>query len=157
MNIKTNEIKLTQSSYFNLITKKYFWQKRWVFALLAFTAFFAIVKDDKQTYDYFTMGLVFAYPVYMLFYFYRFCYSKENKAILLGRHYQFNNEDVETYVEDGSQSQIKLSHVTKIYRGKDYAMIYLSKITMLYLPKEAFDSEHTYHQLLAFIEAKIAR
>ena len=157
MNIKTKEIKLTKSSYFNLLAKKYFRQKWWVFALLGLIALSTLINDDRQTSDYFTIGVAFAYPAYILIYFRRFCYSKENKVFLLSRHYQFNDEDVEGYFEDGTKSQIRLAHVTKIYRAKNYALIYLSKITMLYMPEEAFDSEHTYHQLLAYIESKISR
>lgn len=153
--IETKEIKLTPREYFKILSLKYFRQKWWLFVLITFVVVSNLVKAEKEPFEYFLIILSLSYPPYLLYYFWSFAYSKENKIIYLGRSYQFEENQLIINLEDGSQSEINLDYLVKIYKTKDYIMIYTSKITGYYLPKYSFENQDEFHRAVAFIEEKI--
>lgn len=93
----------------------------------------------------------------MMFFYWRFAYSKENKIALLSRSFKIEEDQIIGYTEDGTESQIKLKHVVKTYKTKDFVMFYLSQATFIYLPKYAFKTEGDYSEAIRHIESKIEK
>lgn len=155
--ITTSSIQLTKKEYFKILTVKYFKKKWWIFAFTLLLSFFALSKDQKEALDFFIIIMGFTFPFYMMFFFWRFAYSKENKIALLGRSFKIEEDQIIGYTEDGTVSQIKLKHVVKTYKTNDFAMLYLSQATFIYLPKYAFTTEIDYKEVIHHIESKIEK
>lgn len=155
MDIRTKEIKLTPNEYFKILTLKYFRQKWWLFVLIAFIVVSNLAKDNKQPLEYFLTFLALSYPLYLIYYFWSFAYSKENKIIYLGHSYQFEENQVVVNLEDGTQSEINLDYLVKSYKTKDYAMFYNTKVTCFYLPKNSFENPDDFQRVVISIEKKI--
>ena len=155
--IKTNEIKLTKREYFKILARKYFKEKWWLVGAVLILAIIAVSKDYKDAFDYFIIVFGIGYPIYLLIFFRNFAYSKENKIVLLGRHYEFHDEQLIAQTEDGTRSEILYKNFTKILNMKEFAMLYLSKASFIYLPKNAFESEDDFNKVIKNIELSISK
>lgn len=153
--IKTNEIKLSEKSYLKILLVKYFKQKWWLFAWMTALSFLILYMDKVDTFSYFIVFFPLIFTLYIFFYFRRFVYAKENRIFLIGRYYEIDNDLMVGFVEDGTQSQIKLEHFIKMYKAKNFILLYLSQISMIYLPKDAFASQDEYDEVIKIIEHKI--
>lgn len=125
--------------------------------ILLLLSFYAVSKDYKESLDYVVIIMGFGFPFYIILFFGRFTYSNENRISLLERYYKIEEDQIVGYLEDGTESRIKLNHVVKIYKTKDFVLVYLSQVTFLYLPKDAFKSEGDYIEAIRHIESKIEK
>lgn len=156
MAIKTNEIKLTKQEYFKILTRKYFKEKWWLIGAGILLAIIAIAKDYKGAFDYFIIVFGFGYPIYLLIFFRNFAYSKENRIVLMSRHYEFHDEQLIAHTEDGTRSEILYKNFTKVINMKEFAMLYLSKASFVYLPKNAFEAEDDFKKVVKNIKQFIS-
>ncbi|WP_207535708.1 YcxB family protein [Desertivirga arenae] len=155
--IQTSEISLSQKEYFQLLLKKYFTSRSNLYLLIA-PALLLLQYTSKgflDNVDRFVLFLVISYPVYLVIYFYRFSHSKENRAVLTRRTFSITSEELSAAMEDGGSSIIKMNNFVKIYKTKEYALLYLLKNSFIYLPKSAFGSEEEYKTVLSWVKAKI--
>lgn len=155
--IRTTEIKLTEKSYFKMLLVKHF-EERWGwFAWLSALSVFQLYRGDLTTLSYFFIFSPLLLAIYVFFYFRHFAYAKDNRIYLLSRYYEIDSELMIGFLEDGTQSQIKLDHFIKIYKTKDFILLYLSQISMIYLPKYAFRSSDEYDEAVRVIEESIKK
>ena len=156
--ITTSEIKLSEKDYFKLLTKKYFKKmKWWLLGPLIPLIIHLWAKGTLNLGDYLFCLVILLIPIYVIIYFYRFANSKENKSATLGHTYQFTEDEVYTFIEDGSRSVIKLSNFIKVYRTEQLALLYLNKVSFLYLPKSAFNDTKNFETVIKLIERRISK
>lgn len=155
--ITTSSIQLTKTEYFKILTGNYFREKWWTLICVILVGSYAITRDNKESLDYFFIILSITFPFYIMLIHWRFANAKENRVALLGRSYRIEEDQIIEQLEDGTESQYKLKHVVKTYKTSDYIMLYLSKVTFLYLPKDAFKTEDDYGEAIYHIESKIEK
>ena len=154
--IRTKDIKLTKRELFNVYARRYLRNFGWYWlALLTIGSSFAISKPDVENLG--VLALLVFLIVLQLFYYWRFAYSKQNKIFLLKRYYEFDDEKLVAFMEDGSDSIIKLNHFVKVYKNEKYILLFLSKTSFIYLPKIGFERESDYYEILGMVENGIKR
>lgn len=139
--IKTNKIKLTTSSVFATLLKIY-WRKRWWFIILMILmGMIVFTTGQRDPNSVFIISFTILYPLLIVFQYWRFANSKENKSFLLEREYEIFDDRIIANLSDGTTSTILTEHLVKYVKLKNDYLLYLSKIQFIYLPNEAFKTE----------------
>ncbi len=76
----------------------------------------------------------------MVFEYWRFSNSKDNRKLFGERYYEISTEHINVYLANGSNSSIKFEQFVKTFELKDYYFLYISKSQSLYFPKRIFKS-----------------
>lgn len=139
--ISTNKTQLTSREYFEIILTVYY-KKRWWLIIWIWLAATVIYYSDSRDYlNNFLMILFAIYPFIIVFQYWRFANSKDNKIFLLERHYDIYEEKIVGILSDGTESTIKIDKFIKVIRLKNSCLLYMSKIQFIYIPKNCFKSE----------------
>ncbi len=153
--IRTNAIQLSERTYFEMLFVKYLRQRVWWLVLMIALAVVRLYSHHWDAFSYVVVALPVIFVTYAFLYFRNFAYSRENKVITLSRYYEIDDDLLVGFMEDGTQSQIKLQHFVKTYQTKEYALAYLSRMSFVYLPKDAFQSPTEFDQAMSWIERKM--
>lgn len=139
--IKTNKIKLTSNTVFMTLLKIY-WRKRWWFIILMILiGMLVFTTGQGDANSVFIISFTIVYPLLIVFQYWRFANSKENKSYLLEREYEIFNDRIIAILSGGTSSTILTEHFVKYLKLKNDYLLYLSKIQFIYVPNEAFKTE----------------
>jgi len=139
--IKTNKIKLTPNTVFTTLLKIY-WRKRWWFIILMLLmGMLVFTTGQGDANSVFIISFSILYPLLIVFQYWRFANSKENKSYLIEREYEIFNDRIIAILSDGTSSTILTEHFVKYVKLKNDYLLYLSKIQFIYVPNEAFKTE----------------
>ena len=156
--IITKEVKISADEYFKILLKKYFnSMKLWLLFPWVLIFFHFSYKENLDIADCLLALLLVSFPLYTTIYYYRFSHSKDNRIATLGRTFHFTEEELSTYMEDGSHSIIKLQNFIKIYRMKEFALFYLAKSAFIYVPRTAFAHPEDFEKVILLVEAGISK
>ena len=139
--IKTKEFQLTPDLLQNILLIRYF-KKRWW--LLAWVWVLAILMLFIPGWDNFkTFFIVFAaiYPMLLVYRFWRFSHSKENKIFFVRRVLKITNDLIEDSLEDGTVYPMKIDNFIRHEKIKDNYLLFIAKSIFLVLPMSAFETE----------------
>lgn len=139
--IKTKKVKLTPKELFAILIQRYLMQRWW---LIAWIWILAIIVGLQDKYDYFTYFLiVFAivFPILIAIQFWKYAKSKDNKIMLLERHYEIDTEKINGIIDQDTYSPIKLEHFIKVVMIRKTYLLYIAKSQFIYIPIDSFESE----------------
>lgn len=139
--VVTNKFDLTKKEYFRVLLSMLIKRNWWKFLFLWLLALLISFKNDKDSLDLFFIIFLFSYPLLMIFEYWRFANSKDNRKIFGERYYEISTDEINAFLFDGSKSTIKFNHFVKTFELKDYFFIYISKSQSLYFPKRIFKSK----------------
>jgi hypothetical protein len=154
--IRTSDIQLTKKEFFNVIAGKYF-LKAWWYWLLVLVVICTLTILEPSAVNLLVLSTVVVLIGYLVVYFWRFAYSKDNKIVLLKRYYEFDNEKMIGYVENESPTELKITHFIRIYKSSKYVLFYISKGQYIYLPKDSLERESDYFEIIGIVEQGIKR
>jgi hypothetical protein len=81
------------------------------------------------------------YPALLMFYVWRFAGSPENKIIYAERRFEFDDEFINGYLPDGSESKFRYDHITRVERSTNHYQLHLSRTQVVCIPVRAFHSQ----------------
>jgi hypothetical protein len=67
--------------------------------------------------------------------------SPENKIIYEKRRFVFSEDFIKGYLDDGSYSEMRYSHVTRVVKSAKHYELKLSRIQSIFIPFRAFQSQ----------------
>jgi hypothetical protein len=139
MPIKTSSFKLTRKDLFLFSIRKFYGTA----AIVAVILFFNLWPSLRLGFQ----PLVLVFPSMLLiflgwvfFFVWRQTGDKENKNFYVSRHYELNEQSLDSYVEGGSQGSMRFENLIGIQTWKDYFLVYVSKVIFHMIPLSAFAS-----------------
>ncbi|MCR4031841.1 MULTISPECIES: YcxB family protein [Flavobacterium] len=139
--IKTKKFQLTKKEYFSFIIRILLKRRWWLYAFIMFISVAILFKDNKDSSDTFIIAFGFIYPLLILFQYWRFAYSKENKIIFKERQYEMYSDRIISYMGEISEGTIDNQNFIKVFELKDLYLLYISKGQCFYFPKRIFESQ----------------
>ncbi|KAF2335550.1 YcxB family protein [Flavobacterium daemonense] len=136
--ITTEKFELTKNEYLSVIIKVLIKKKWWEFLIFWALAVFISIEAEKDGLTIFCLIFLYLYPFILIFQYWRFANSKDNRKIFGEIHYEISTEQINTYFGNGSHSTIKFEQFIKTFEIKDYYFLYISKSQSLYFPKKIF-------------------
>lgn len=134
--IVTKQFGLTNKEYFKMLLAVYLKKKKFILVILWALTFIALFLGNWVGA---LIGVL--YNLYVVIWLWRFSYSKDNKMFLRQRYLQIEGEDIIVYVEGEMRGKVKVSDFIRVIKLKNYYLLYLSKLQMMYFPKDAFSSQ----------------
>ena len=136
--LRTEKFALTIQDYFKMLIVIYLKRRWWMISLTIFMGFLFLLKNEKESLDYFFIFFGFFYPIIILIQYWRFASSRENSLFLIERYYEISEDELIGKLSDGSESTIKKANFIKSIELKSYYLLYISKSQFVYIPKKAF-------------------
>ena len=139
--IKTKKFQLTRKEYFSFIIRVLLKKRWWLFAFMWFLTIAILFKDEKDSSDTFLIVFSILYPLVILFQYWRFANSKENRSFFAEMQHEVFTDKIISQVGETSQSTIAIQNFIKVLELKDLYLLYVSKSQCIYFPKRVFESQ----------------
>ena len=139
--IKTKRVKLTPKEFFNILITRYIKKRWWLLAWIWALAVVMLLKENYESFDYFFFGMAIVYPIILIWQFWRYVNSKDNKLLLLERHYEIDSDKINGIIDEETYSPIKLEYFIKIELIRKTYLLYVAKNQFIYIPIDSFESE----------------
>jgi len=133
--INTKNIKLTNKALFTTLLTVYLKKRWWLILLILIISLLISLKENKDNNDYFIMLFSFIYPLLIVFQYWRFANSGDNKIFLLERNYKIDDEKIIGNLSDGTSSTIMNNHLIKTIQLKNAYLLYISKLQLFIFQK----------------------
>jgi len=138
--IKTKKFQLTKKEYFSFLIRILLKKRWWLFAFILLVSTTILFTDNKDSSDNFIIIFGFAYPLAIIFQFWRFTNSKENKIIFNERQHEIFSDRIISQMGEISESTIDVKNFIKVLELKDLYILYISKGQTFFLPKRIFET-----------------
>lgn len=139
--IQTNSVQFTTKTFFATLLEVYFKKRWWFLTPLFFASVLFLIKENRDSFENFIMLIGFVYPIIIVFQYWRFANSKDNKVFFLERNYEIYDDKIIGNLSDGTSNEILIIHLIKAINLRKCFLLYLSKNQFLYFPKDSFKSE----------------
>jgi len=139
--IKTKRVKLTPKEFFNILIIRYIKRRWWLIVWIWGLALIISFKEDYESFDYFFFGMAIIYPIILIWQFWRYVNSKDNKILLLERHYEIDSDKINGIIDEETYSPIKLDHFIKVDLIRNTYLLYVAKNQFIYIPIDSFETE----------------
>jgi len=139
--IKTKKIKLTPKELFAILIQRYLMQRWWLIAWIWILAIIVRLQDKYDYFAYFLIVFAIAFPILIVIQFWKYAKSKDNKIMLLERHYEIDTEKINGIIDQDTYSPIKLEHFIKVVMIRKTYLLYIAKSQFIYIPIDSFESE----------------
>jgi len=126
-------------------------------SLMLLFGFFFIFKQNKDSFEYFLLFFAFFYPIILLFQFWRYANSKENKLFLVERFFEISEDDITGILQDGSESKVKMENIIKVVTLSKYYLLYISTSQFIFIPKDSFMNHEDEDWFTNIINKKIKK
>ncbi|SHM69149.1 YcxB-like protein [Flavobacterium chilense] len=139
--IKTKKFQLTKKEYFSFILRILL-KKQWLSFAFMLTLSVAILFSNNKNYlNSSVMVFGFLFPLYMIFIYWRFANSKENKIFFTERQYEIFTDRIISNMGEISEGTVAIKSFIKVLELKDLYLLYISKAQCLYFPKRIFETQ----------------
>ena len=92
--ISTDKFDLTKKEYLSIILKMLVKKEWWKFLIFWLLAICLTFEVDKSGFSLFCMCFLYLFPFIMVFEYWRFANSKDNRKISGERYYQISTEEI---------------------------------------------------------------
>jgi|HubBroStandDraft_6_1064221.scaffolds.fasta_scaffold1059490_1 hypothetical protein len=140
--ITTTSFAPTKSDLFKVLITRYFKKKWWLILLIIVVGGSSLLAphwEDSSTY-LFPLTLAIVFPLLICYSFWRYLSSKDNRALFLSRYFSMDYENINTVLEDGSTSSVKIGNFTKWERIAGNYLIYITNTQYYIIPMSSFKS-----------------
>jgi len=138
--IITGKIKLTSKKFFIILITTYIKKKWWLLAWIWALILILLLDNNKDSIELFLVLFLFLFQILLVVQYWRYAYSKENKVFLLERHYEIAPGIISASMEDGTLQPLKTEHFIKVFKTKEYYLLYIAKAQFIYLPVDSFSN-----------------
>ena len=139
--IKTKKFQLTKKEYFSFIIRVLLKKRWWLFAFILLISIALIFKDKKDYTENSIMVFGFFYPLVILFHYWKFVNSKENKIFFTERQHEVYPDKITSQMGEISEGTIAVTSFIKVLELNDLYLLYISKGQCLYFPKRIFETQ----------------
>jgi hypothetical protein len=139
--IRTGEFALTQTDY--IIVSLLYTLRVWVVFYFLITLVWIILAAASGSLLV-LLGLFLWWMglgLLLLFYFAWHAYSQQNAVIFRRNYYDFDQEYLARYAEDGTTERVRMTSLVKVYRMFNYYMVFTSTTGFFTVPYGVFQSE----------------
>ena len=141
MKIKTRPFEISKSEYvnisFNICMKKCWWSFP-----LCLTVGVYFLSDNRNLFlGIFSVIFAILFPVLIWVSCWKSATSLQNKTYFERRRYEFDNDFITGWLDDGSNSQTRYGVIVKVVKSKTHLLLFISDIMFFHLPFDAFESE----------------
>jgi len=126
---------------FTILVIRYLKRRWWLLAWIWALALIILMNENNNSFDSFFFGFAIFYPLILIWHFWRYVNTKDNKILLLERHYEINGNNINVVIDEETYSPIKLSHFIKVELIKNVYLLYISKEQFVYIPIDSFETE----------------
>ena len=140
--ITTKKIKLTEKEYFSILITRYVKRRWWLIAWIWGLAIIMWLMGDYGKFEYFFIGMAIVYPILLVWQFWRYANSKDNKLFLLERYYEIEKGKINGVIDDDTSSPIQIGHFIKVDLIKSTYLLFIAKNQFIYIPIDSFQSEN---------------
>jgi hypothetical protein len=155
--IKTERFALNSQDYFKILIISYLKRRWWMIAIMVLLGISFLLKNEKDSFDYFFIFFSFFYPIILIIQYWRFANSKQNRLFLVERYFEISEDALVGKLKDGSESIIKKENFIKAVQLRDYYLIYISKGQFVFIPKKAFMNQQDENWFIAEYMNKIPK
>lgn len=138
--IKTKRVQLTPKELFLILIQRYIKKRWWLYVWLWALAIILGLDGINDSFEVFYLVFVVIYPILLVVQFWRFVVSKDNKLLLLGRHYEIDNEKIAGIIDSDTYSPIKLEHFIKVEMIRKTYLLFIAKSQFIYIPSDSFET-----------------
>lgn len=138
--ITTNKVKLTPKDLFLIFVIQHMKKHWWILAGLLVLVFVVWTKGVYDNFGLFIIIFTAFYPFSILFQFWMYVVSKDNKILLLERQYEIDENKIYGII-DGETSPLKIEHFIKVDIIRSTYLLYVAKNLFVFIPMESFESE----------------
>ena len=139
--IETNSVQFTTKTFFVTLLLVYLKKRWWLLIWFLILSIALLFKEQRDPIEKFLVLIGFVYPIIIVFQYWRFANSKDNKVFFLERNYEIYDGKIIGNLSDGTSNEILIIHLIKAINLKKCFLLYLSKNQFLYFPKDSFKSE----------------
>ena len=139
--IETNSVQFTTKTFFVTLLLVYLKKRWWLLIWFLILSIALLFKEQRDSIEKFLVLIGFVYPIIIVFQYWRFANSKDNKVFFLERNYEIYDDKIIGNLSDGTSNEILIIHLIKAINLKKCFLLYLSKNQFLYFPKDSFKSE----------------
>jgi len=140
--ITTKKVKLTSKEYFSILITRYVKRRWWLIAWIWGLAIIMCLTGDYGEFEYFFTGMAIVYPILLVWQFWRYANSKDNKLFLLERYYEIEKGKINGVIDDDTSSPIKIEHFIKVDLIKNTYLLFIAKNQFIYIPIDSFQSKN---------------
>lgn len=138
--IRTKKVRLSSKEYFKIILSTYIRRRWYLIVLMWILALSFIMRPERDLFVIFFIVFAILYPIIIIFQYWRFANSKDNKLFLIEREYEIDENRIVGSLGDGTESTTLLEHFIKVIDLKEVYLLYLSKNQFVYIPKNSFET-----------------
>ncbi len=153
MIVKTKRYKFPVNTYIQLGLKNILREQWWVFlialAIMSGTFFIKTI--------WFVVGATIAFLLYCLFWaiqFYGVTYLEENQLLFDRIRYEISSQQILLQINSKQGMPILWKQVKRVKMGKDYFLLVISRVHLIYLPHSIFNSTHEVKFLKTILKRK---
>lgn len=139
--ITTKKVKLSSKDYFNILILRYIKRRWWLIVWIWILTIIIWFIGDNGEIEYFFTFFAIVYPILLVFQFWRYAKSKDNKIFLLERYYEIDKDKINGIIDDDTNSPIKIEHFIKVDLIKNIYLLYIAKNQFIYIPINCFQSD----------------
>lgn len=153
--IETKAYDFSKNQYMSIIMRKYFEKRTWTLVLLFILIIFYFNFKDLFKYDDIWGYILICAPIINVLYFFflvRFNLSRNLADIFLETNMSFDEIHL-FFVKNDNEVKIPYKNIKKVENAENYWLVYISKVSFIYIPKNIFYSEEDQHAFKKYIRA----
>ncbi len=141
MIINTKKYRLKKSTYIRLALYNILRQQWWVSVLLL-VASGGILLYTKGWWAIVPLIALVAYVIFWIVQFYGITILEQNQLLFQRMQYQINNQQIIMTLSSKQGMPIAWQQIQSAKKGKDYFLLFISKVQLIYLPYKIFNGVH---------------
>jgi hypothetical protein len=153
--MKTKLIEPDAKTYFKIFLHRQIRLSWWKYVFLWLVTTLIVLQNFDLAFTKFLVIFSILFPLFIVWHLWRYTHSKENKVFYIPRYFEITDDMMIAHLADNTISEIKLQHFIKRYSTKEYSLFFLSKSSFIYIPKNAFDNEISYNDIINKVDGII--
>ena len=136
--ITTKKSKITKNNFFETLLFVFF-KQNWKYILVLFLISL-VIKQQNYLEGFQEFFIIFSVlsPFFVVLYYWMFANSNQNKIYFLERYFEIDKEKIIIFLEDGTQSNLKMDVFVKVVDLKKMYLLYFSKTQFILISKDSF-------------------
>ena len=139
--IKTKAIALEKQTYLRLLLSHRMKRVWYMYPIPFAGALLAYLLLDESSIPRFLLIFGVVYPLWQFIYLLMHINSNQAEHVMMKRHYEFDEDEIRSYISDGTESSFSIEGIREIKSNKHEWLMYLDKGAFIYIPKTAISEE----------------
>ena len=138
--IITEKIKLTTKELFNILIANYLKKRWWLLLWIWVMIVILLLRERHDNFGYFIVAALIALQLIILFQYWGYAKSKDNKQLLQERYYEIDSDRINGITADGKATSLEVIDFISVAKTSKYYMLYTTKTDYIYISANSFKS-----------------